>query len=370
MTDIDSIEQRLRRTFQVVAEQPIAPLGDAEPWRNAPGPPSRPRRQLVAGGLAVLVVIALVVFGITYGPRSSRTTPGTQSGLGGPTGGLHAVFAPARPIAPTVLRQAAGAMRSRLHALGDTDATVSVDHGTIVVSSPTLTRDLVQLVGSTGSFFIRPVLCGAPAYVVPTPGEAGATTPPTLLPACEAQYATTASNLDVNTNTGIPANTIGPDPIFASYPSTHGDDPSSTVLLPADPAVGAQQYPRFVLGPAQLSGSDLDVARSQAQFDRQNSAWVVDVTLASSSAVQWDVAAQQSLHAFIAGDLDGEVLWEPLIEPNGSNFASFRGQMVISGNFTASEAKDIAAVLGSGPLPVPFSLQSLTSVSQSLTHVT
>jgi preprotein translocase subunit SecD len=372
MTDTHSVEQRLRRTFQVVADQPIAPLGDAEPWRNAPGAPSRPRRQLVAGGLAVIVVIALVVFGITYGPRSSQTTPGTQPGLGGPTGGLRAVFAPARPIAPTVLRQADVAMMSRLHALGDTDATVSVDQGTIVVSSPTLTRDQVQLVGSTGSFFIRPVLCGAPAYVAPTqPAAPGTTTPPpTSSPACEAQYATTASNLDVNTNTGIPANTIGPDPIFASYPSTHGDDPSSTVLLPADPAVGAQQYPRFVLGPAELSGSNLDVASSQAQFDRQNSAWVVDVTLASSSAVQWDVVAQQNLHAYLGFDVDGGILEAPLIEPNQSTFASFRGQMVISGNFTATEAKDIAAVLGSGPLPVPFNLQSLTSVSQSLTHVT
>jgi preprotein translocase subunit SecD len=34
--------------------------------------------------------------------------------------------------------------------------------------------------------------------------------------------------------------------------------------------------------------------------------------------------------------------------------------MQIAANFTPTEAKNIAAVLGSGPLPVRFSLQSLT----------
>jgi hypothetical protein len=363
MTDTDFIEQRLRRTFQVVAEQPIAPLGDAEPWRNAPGSPPRRRRRMMAGGLAVLVVIGAVALGLAYGPRSARPpAPGTQPGLVGPAGGLRAVFSPARPLSPTEREEAAAAMASRLRALGDTNGTVSTDRGSIVVASPTLTEDQVRLVGNTGSFFLRPVLCGAPASTAPTPQAASGTTAPTALPECEAKYATTASNLNVNPNVGLPANTIGPDPIFASYPSTtvENDDPSSTVLLPADPAVGPQQYSRFVLGPAQLSGSDLHVASSQAQFDRQNGAWVVDVTLASTSATQWDVVAQQSFHAYLAFDLNGAVLEAPLMQPSQSTFASFQGQMEISSNFSAAEAKGIAALIGSGPLPVPFNLQSLT----------
>jgi preprotein translocase subunit SecD len=361
MTDIDSIEQRLRRTFQVVAEQPIGPLGDAEPWRNAPGPPSRPRRQLVVGGLAVLVVIALVVFGITYGPRSSRPTPRTQPGLGGPTSGLRAVFAPAKATSRAVLEEAATTMTNRLHALGDNDATVSVVHGTIVVSGPTLSRSQVQLVGSAGAFSIRPVLCGAPAYTAPTPPAApGTTTPATPLPACEAQYATTASNIDVNTNTGVPANTIGPDPIFASSPSTAAEDDASasSVLLPADPAAGVQQYPRFVLGAAQFNSSG--IAKVEAQYEQSISGWLVNITLTAPGATEWNAIALLSFHAFIAIDLDGDVLSAPLIEPNASSFNSFGAQIQIAANFTPTEAKNIAAVLGSGPLPVRFSLQSLT----------
>ena len=365
MTDIDSIEQRLRRTFRVVADQPIAPPGDAEPWHNAPRSPSRRGRQLAVGGLAVAVVMALVALGVAYGPRSSRTTTVTQPGVSGPTGGLRAVFAPARPLSPAALEEAATAMASRLRALGDTDSTVSTDRGTLVVTGPTLTRDQVRLVGSIGAFSIRPVLCGAPAYVAPSTLAAPGTTAPSTLPACEAQYSLTASNLNTNTTTGQPTNTIGPDPIFAPYPSTRDDDPSSTVLLPADPATGTQQYPRFVLGPTQLSGSNLDVASSQGRFDQQNGAWVVDVTLASSSATQWDVVAQRNFHAFIAVDLDGEVLSAPLIQPNQSAFASFGGRIEVSvsgDNVTAAaDAKSLAAVIRSGPLPVPFNLQSLTS---------
>ncbi len=365
MTDTDSIEQRLRRTFQVVAEQPIAPLGDPEPWHNAPGSPWCRHRQLMAGGLAVVVVIALVVFGVTYGPRSSRTTAGNPPGLGGTTSGLRAIFAPGRPLSQAMLEEAAATMASRLHALGDTEATVSTNHGSIAVSSPTLTRDRIQLVGSTGSFSLRPVLCGAPAYrAQSTPLVSGTTSPAGSSSACEARYATTASNLDVNTTTGQPSNTIGPDPIFASSPSTtaHDEEAASSALLPADPATGAQQYPRFVLGAVQFNNSDVnaDIASVAAQFDQADHIWDVDITLTTSGAKVWNAVALLNFHSFIAAELDGEVLSAPLIEPNESTFSSFGVQMVITGNFTEKEAKNTAAVIGSGPLPVPFSVQSLT----------
>lgn len=365
MTDIDSIEQRLRRTFRAVAEQPVAPLGDAEPWRNTTTGPRRRRLHVMAGGLAVVAVIALVVVGVTYGPRSSRVTPTTQPGLGGaPGGSLRAVFAPTRPTSRAVLDQAAATMAARLHALGDTDARATVDGGSIDVASSKFTGEQMHLIGSKGSLSFRPVLCGAPAETTPTqPTTTGTTPQAASQPACETQYTTTASNLAVNTTTGQPANVIGPDPIFASYPSTpaHDDDPADSVLLPADPAAGAQQYPRFVLGPAQLSNPDM--AHVQAQFDQPTDSWVVDITLTSSGANRWNAVALANFHAYLAVDLDGAVLGAPLIEPNSFAFTSFGKRIEISGNFTPTEAKNIAAVLGSGALPVPFKLLSLTTVS-------
>ena len=69
--------------------------------------------------------------------------------------------------------------------------------------------------------------------------------------------------------------------------------------------------------------------------------------------------ARQNFHSYVALDLDGQqALSAPLIEPTNSSFSSFGGQMEISGTFTATTAKTIAAVLGNGPLPVPFTLET------------
>ncbi len=356
MTDI---EQRLRRTFQVVADQPI-------PWpSDAARPRSRRNVRALAGGLAVVVVIALVVLGVDYGPRSSPATPArgsVQPGLGTSTGGLRAVFAPGRPSSRAVLDEVAATMVARLHALGDYDTPVYVEGGTIVVRGPRFNRSEAKLVANAGVFFIRPVLCGAASYRRPAPTTSSASASPLV---CDAPYVTTASNLDVNTATGQPLNRIGPDPNLASYPSTteQNDDPTSTVLLPA---FGAQQFPRFVLGPAQLSGSTIAAAR--AQYSPAEATWFVDVTLKPSAAAQWDTVPQQSFHAYIAADLDGEVLWAPLIQPQASTFTSFHGQMQIqiAENFTATEARGLAALLGSGPLPVQLVRQSESFVSPSL----
>jgi len=363
MNDIDPIEQRLRRTFQAVAEQPVAPLGDPEPWRHDGAGPRRRRGRVMAAGLAVVVVVALIVLGVTYGPRSSRLTPTTQPLSGTPAGTLNAVFTPATPVSSAILEEAAATMAARLHAVGDTDARATVDGGSIDIASPKFAGVQMQLIGSMGSFSVRPVLCGAPAQTPTQPATSdttGTTEPATSSPACEAQYETTASNLNVNTTTGQPA-TIGPDPVFAPTPSTptQDDQPAAAVLLPADPVAGAQQYPRFVLGAAQLGNSDIGSA--QARFDQAIDGWLIDVTLTPSGTTAWNAMALQNFHQYVAFDLDGQVLSAPLIEPNQTTFASFGGEMEISGTFTATTAKTIAAVLGNGPLPVPFTLLSQTT---------
>jgi preprotein translocase subunit SecD len=154
---------------------------------------------------------------------------------------------------------------------------------------------------------------------------------------------------------------IGPDPVFASTPSTpaRDDEPAHSVLLPADPLAGPQQYPRFVLGAAQLGNAD--IAGARAQRDPSIGQWTIDVTLTPTGTTDWNAMTLQNFHQFVALDLDGQVLWAPLIQPNQPTFAPFGNDTEISGNFTATSAKTLAAVLGNGPLPVPFTLQSQTT---------
>ena len=285
-------------------------------------------------------------------PSKSSTPPTSR-----PAQPLHAVFVPTSVSSRAALQQAASMIRTRLQALGDKDTTVSTADSSIKVSGRISPADL-RLVGTEGAFFVRPVLCGAPDYLPSPPGGAGPSVP---LPQCQSQDALTASNLAVNTNTAQPAATILADPNFAPFPNTPGQDdkPGSTVLLPADPALASQQYSRFVLGPAQLNGSDVDTATIQ---ELDGAGWEVDLRLKPSARPQWDAVAKQGFHQYLAYDLDGKVLSAPLIQPATTDFSSFQGQIQIA-QVPATEAKGLAALLGSGPLPVRLDLQS---VSRSL----
>ena len=236
---------------------------------------------------------------------------------------------------------------ARLRSLGDTAATVSVDGDTLVVQGGGPLPAPAPFFVKTGNLSLRPVLCGAPADTSPAAARLS-----NRLPPCGAQYETSESNLAVNMNTGQPGTTILPDPIFATYSSTTADDadqPSETVLLPA---IGEQQYSRFVLGPAQVANPM--VANAQATFDNTINEWSVDATLTPLSAVQFDRAAQADFHRYMAFDMDGAVLMAPLMQPNEDVFTSFEGKMEISGTLTRNSARQLAALLASGPLLSPL----------------
>jgi hypothetical protein len=147
---------------------------------------------------------------------------------------------------------------------------------------------------------------------------------------------------------GYTADNVPADPSFAHYPDTPAtqDDPNATVLLPAD----GSAYPRLVLGPAEINGSAIRGAT--AQFDRDIDAPDIEVQLTPTGATQWDNVGRANFHQFVALDLDGQVISAPLIEPTNSTFASFDGKFEISGTFTVDQARAIAAVINSGPLPV------------------
>ncbi len=376
MTESGTLEDRLRRTFRAVAERPVTgiSLDEIPPWErvatvgsigaDGAGGAGRSRRsvRLVGGAVAAAVVLVVVTLLVAYGPRSSTTGKNPAPATEPPGQAVHAVFAPARPVTPSVLARTATVLDARLKALGDTTATATVDHGSIDVAGAS--SDDIRAMAKTGAFFVRPVSCGA----VPTrPADViGLQSGP--LPPCQAQYETTAANLGIDVQTGRPANTIPPDPGFASYATTtpQDDNPDATVLLGADPSAAKQEYSRFVLGPAQVDGSEIATAQAQSLGSSVGKGgWSVVITLTTTGAVQWNDVAQQNFHQFVGFDLDGAVLSAPLIQPTNSTFESFDGKIEF-GTFSAAEAKGLAAVLGSGPLPVGLTLESLTTLSPAL----
>jgi preprotein translocase subunit SecD len=189
----------------------------------------------------------------------------------------------------------------------------------------------------SNSFLMRPVLCYAPALQL----AAGASASTGPLPTCSPSTQLNEANLQVTPNggnvDGYTSGNVQADPVFATYPSTSpaDDDPADTVLLPG---ISAQGSTRYVLGPAQLTGSAVQSATTKLN----NGQWVVDVSLTDTGSPAWDALAEQQFHQVIGVDLNGQILSAPITEPDQSSFASFNGQLEISGGFTQAQATTVA----------------------------
>jgi len=220
------------------------------------------------------------------------------------------------------------------------------------------TQQTLDRLGQTAQLFFRPALCGAPVHSVPK----GSTASTGALPTCSSTSALTATNLAVNTSTQQATQTPQPDPQFATYPSTSAlnDAKSDTVLIPA---LTGNTYSRYVLGPAQVTGSEIKSANASLDTAGQ---WTVNITFNSAGATAWDTLAQEQFHAIIGIDLDGQVISAPVTQPTQSSFTSFDGQVQISGSFTENQAKALATELNYGALPVRLDQQTVQTVSPSL----
>ncbi|HUC36216.1 MAG TPA: protein translocase subunit SecD [Acidimicrobiales bacterium] len=306
--------------------------------------------------LLVTIAVSAIAFGASLGA-------GWHPKLGlDLAGGSEVVYQPAHKISSDQMNTTVNIMRNRVDAAGASGANVNSQGGQVVVQLPGVKNPeaLIKLIGTTAQMQFRPVLCFAEPYSKPKSPPPSSNIPQ----ACSAaQYDQTASNLNVNTTSGQPGNNVGADPALTSYKSstfTYNDDHAgSYVLVPASPQSG-QAGLRYLLGPTGVAGSQ--VASAQAVF--QTPSWVVQLNF--KSAGPWDTLAQEQFHAYIAVDLDGQVISAPLTLPNQSTFTSFGGKVQISGNFTQSTAQNLALDLNSGAIPVPLKQIDQTTVSPSL----
>jgi preprotein translocase subunit SecD len=264
---------------------------------------------------------------------------------------LVAKLVPVGSATTAQLHEASTVIVHRLQVARSTGVQAVVAGNAITV---TATSDLARLrsmfpaVLAPGNLLFRPVLCAAPPYSPPAKGHK----PPTGTVSCGPRYLLTAANLNVCCG-GVPQSNVGPDPALAAYPDTAApanpkqDVPAKTVLVETSQRVGFGSE-RLVLGPAQVENNEIIFAQSAFEFSQ----WVVNLNLNATGAKQWDALAQEQFHAYIAMDLDAQVISAPLTLPNQFEFTSFGGKVQISGNFTEVTAENLANDLASGPLPV------------------
>jgi protein-export membrane protein SecD len=121
------------------------------------------------------------------------------------------------------------------------------------------------------------------------------------------------------------------------------------------------------LGPVTITGANITNAQATLQGDSQSLAqWTVDFQLDSAGADAFATATteafnQQPPQNQIAIAVDYQIISNPVVN---SPITQGRGQ--ITGGFSEQEAKDLAAILNAGSLPVNLTQESVRTVSPTL----
>jgi preprotein translocase subunit SecD len=371
----------------------------------------------------MLVVTVVAIVGTFVATLLSDSRPVLGLDL---QGGISIVLFPVKGTDLSGLNTATTVIRNRVDGLGIAEPDVQRQGDTIVVNLPGV-KDRAKaerLVGETAELRFRPVqysgnnpliipFSAPPSGVTTTTGKGGTTT--------TVKGGTTTSNPGSVTGTtnaptttkgkaaGAHARTIDTTPIAArtraAASGTTGASGSSgstgstgatgasgasgvtpttvapTTTVPAQAFPGCEELIKksppdtdaaqsvvlpdrnrqncYVLGPAVVTGSSIGSAGTT--YDSTQSQWVATVKFKNNDFVS--KIAEPYVNKQVAIELDGVVQSAPTIQPG------ITGRDVqITGQFSQSEAKDLALVLRYGALPVQFdqTKQTVENVSPTL----
>ncbi|WP_151482592.1 protein translocase subunit SecD [Streptomyces albicerus] len=371
------------------------------------GAQGRPGRTLA---LFLIAIVALA--GGMF--ASGHTTPRLGIDLAGGTSiTLAAKEEPGQKnaINPTNMKTAVGIMERRVNGLGVSEAEVQTQGDrNIIVNIPkgTNSKQAREQVGTTAKLFFRPVLTtevsGPAPSASPSPSASSSASPGTDKDGDKATSTPSGSTTPSATATSqgrAVTDALKADPTpsptdsasASSSPSPSGSADEAAGKLQAEYAAldctkeadrarageGAQpgdttvacgqnsqgQWQKYILGPAEVAGTDIDEA--QAVFDTQGAAgWKVTMKFTDAGAKKFaditgKLAKNQSPQNQFAIVLDNEVVSDPFV-----NQALTGGNAEISGSFDQQEAQDLANMLKYGALPLSFEEASVTTVTAAL----
>jgi preprotein translocase subunit SecD len=328
--------------------------------------------------LTLAIAIVLVPLAAVL---ATNTTP--QLGLD-LEGGVSVVLAPkaGTNVKSDTLGQAVNIIRNRVDSLGVAEPDVSRQGNNIIVDLPGVKdqKQAIDIVGQTAELRFRPVLGNLPpeasnvSTTTTAPGAttttaAGASTSTTAQKGAiqqngslDAQATTTTAPATTTTAKAGTTATTAPATTpttqnLAEVPTTP-DTPGQNVVLPIRKGTDNGGN-RLSLGPELMTGKD--VKSADARFE-SGEGWDVHLSFTGDGFTKFNKIAAQYVGKQIAIVLDGVVQSYPVIKD--ANFTS--NDVVISGNFTQSEAKSLALVLRYGALPVALERQTVQEVSPSL----
>ncbi|GAA2905977.1 MULTISPECIES: protein translocase subunit SecD [Streptomyces] len=147
--------------------------------------------------------------------------------------------------------------------------------------------------------------------------------------------------------------------------STVGDGVKASEMTLACGKNSQGQWQKYILGPAEVDGTDVD--KAQAVLNTQTGAgWTVTMDFTDGGAkkfanVTGKLAQNQSPQNQFAIVLDGDVVSDPYVRQ-----ALTGGNAEISGNFNQQSAQELSNMLSYGALPLTFKVDSMTTVTAAL----
>ncbi|MGW7690676.1 protein translocase subunit SecD [Streptomyces asiaticus] len=387
--------------------------------RRSSGSQGRPGRPLAV----ILIAIAALTGGMFV---SGHTTPRLGIDLAGGTSfTLEAKNQPGKPNAINTdnMNTAVGIIERRVNGLGVSEAEVQTQgekHIIVNIPKGTNAKQARQQVGTTAQLYFRPVVTTTSGQKTPekpnsTPSPSASASgkgqdkgddkggKPSGTPSASSS-ASSSSSASPSTQgralskglkadekpSGSPSPSKTPKPDPSKSPSGSSDQEElakqfakldcttkagraaaaekAANTKPTDSVLACSQKgdAKFVLGPSEVEGTDVDDASSV--FESQNGAgWIVQLDFNSKGSKKFakttgELTKQQSPQNRFAIVLDGEVVSDPEVTQG----AITGGRATISGGFTQQSSEDLANVLSFGALPLSFDIADETTVSAAL----
>lgn len=318
--------------------------------------------------LVSLIGVVVVVAGVLVANLVAGNTPSLGLDL---QGGASVTLQPEGTYDAAALDVAVEIIRSRVDSIGVAEPEIIRQGDTVVINLPGVEdqQRALDIVGKQGELLLRPVLQSGQLQQDPTSTTLTGTTLPPSSGGVGGSRHVSATSAPVTTapqTTVVPTTSIAPTTTVAAgstdtVPSDPGD-PTATVLLTDGKGNG------YLVGPAAASGK---VFSNDAKAEIQNGSWVVVVGLRKGADGDdlWNALTTKCFSrdvtcptAQVAIVLDGVVISAPVVrEPVFTG-----GSVQISGDFTESEARDLAKILEFGAVPVKFGVSQVQTVSPTL----
>ena len=294
-------------------------------------------------------------------------------------GGASVTLQPEGEFTPSALNQAVEIIEQRVNSLGVSEPEITRQGDNIVVNLPGVSdqQKALDIIGRQGELLLRPVLQAGTlntdtATTIPGTNTSvvDTTVVDTTIAATEGGPGSmrsrgAATTIPAGTDTTVPASSDSTVPAVAESNISVSEDTTDPY---ANAVLLGQNGEAYLVGPAGASGK---VFTNNAQAVINNGNWTVTVELRKGAEGEdlWNALTTRCFNrdatcptARIAIALDGTVISAPTVQE-----AVFTGGNVqISGDFSQSEARDLAKILEFGAVPVKFGVATVQTVSPTL----